>query len=121
MSTIDNNSLIKLLKYDQEIGSFVWLVKIGSANIGDSAGWVDRDGYHYIRINKSNYLAHRLACLYVTGSFPDNHIDHINHNRSDNRFINLREVKRADNQKNKSKNKNLFYRMCKWWLRMGDY
>jgi len=44
MSTIDNNSLIKLLKYDQEIGSFVWLVKIGSANIGDSAGWVDRDG-----------------------------------------------------------------------------
>ena len=59
-------------------------------------------GYHQIRIDQENYTAHRLACLYMTGSFPPLDIDHINGVRDDNRWINIRCVSRAVNHKNRA-------------------
>jgi hypothetical protein len=37
-------------------------------------------------------LAHRVAWFYITRRWPADQIDHANHNKADNRFINLREV-----------------------------
>ena len=64
------------------------------------AGWDDTDGYRRIEIAGISHLEHRLIWVYLTGFWPADQIDHINKNRSDNRFINLREVDNSENQKN---------------------
>ena len=73
-------------------GLFIGLEVAGSSN---------KDlGYRYVEISGVNYLEHRLVWVYVTGAWPLEQLDHINKNRCDNRFLNLREVNNSENQKN---------------------
>jgi len=53
-----------------------------------------------IMVCGTHYASHRLAWLYMTGSFPADQIDHINRNPRDNRFCNLREATQSQNQQN---------------------
>ena len=53
-----------------------------------------------------NYYAHRIIWLHYYGCWPKDQIDHINHDTTDNRIINLREVSQLENQKNRSHQKN---------------
>lgn len=92
--------LNKRLYYNPDTGNFRWL------NTGLIAGWSDKNGYRRIQISGKRYAAHRLAFLYVTGKFPNGQIDHINHDRSDNRFKNLRDVTPSENQRNRTLSKN---------------
>ena len=88
---ITQKELMALLNYDPDTGIFTWKVKRKSVNIGDVAGNAKKtDGYMRIKINGSQYYCHRLAWLYIHGSFPESQIDHINNDRSDNRISNLR-------------------------------
>jgi hypothetical protein len=60
-------------------------------------------------IFKKDYQAHRLAFLWMTGSFPASEVDHINGVRDDNRWGNLRAVtptQNAQNQRLPSNNKS---------------
>jgi len=80
-----------LLFYDEKTGLFTWKVKRGGkATIGRRAGGRDHYGYTVIRLDGVLYKAHRLAWLYKTGSWPEQNLDHINQNKSDNRLKNLR-------------------------------
>jgi hypothetical protein len=54
----------------------------------------------YISIDGKYQLAHRLAWMMVTGSEPNDDIDHVNGIRSDNRFANLRTATRGENMQN---------------------
>ena len=67
---------------------------------------VSKNGYVYIRINKKAYFAHRLAFLYMEGYLPENDVDHIDRNRSNNKWNNLREVSRRCNFQNKNVRKD---------------
>ena len=53
-----------------------------------------------IRLLDTKYYAHRLAWLYVHGEFPEDHTDHINGVKDDNRIVNLRAVTEVENGKN---------------------
>ena len=106
-----NQELVKdLFDYDSSTGIFYHAKNKGKAKKGEVAG-----GYHkhtkaiYLRINGKKELAHRIAWLYEYGLLPQNQLDHINHDRSDNRITNLREVTHSENMKNKSKYKNNQY------------
>ena len=66
------------------------------------AGCLRKDGYIVIRVKNVLYLAHRLAFFYMTGSWPKDQLDHINMNRSDNRWGNLREATNSQNMMNKN-------------------
>ena len=91
----------ELLSYDPETGVFKWKVRVSKkVRIGDIAGHARADGYCVIRIRGKFYLAHRLAHLMMTGSWPNGDIDHINGSTSDNCWVNLRDVSRRDNLKN---------------------
>lgn len=57
-------------------------------------------GYIVVRINKHTYGAHRIIWFMQTGQIPANEIDHINRNRSDNRWLNLREADKKEQQGN---------------------
>lgn len=64
------------------------------------AGTIAANGYLYISIDGRRYLASRLAWLYVTGRWPNALVDHINRDKLDNRFENLREATKAQNAHN---------------------
>lgn len=90
------------LHYNPETGIFTRLVnKRGCAKIGYIAGSFNKKSkYIEVRVNGKLYVAHRLAWLYMTGSFPKIFIDHINRIRHDNRWINLREADYTQNNQN---------------------
>jgi hypothetical protein len=99
--------LQKVLRYDPDTGIFTRQISTSAnARKGDAAGSADKDGYLVISIDHKPYRAHRLAFLYMTGSFPADQTDHINHDRSDNRWANLRPVTRAENARNVTLPKN---------------
>jgi hypothetical protein len=100
MSNIDCNHLHEFLEYQPDTGLFFWKKGIQGIKKGTKAGHLSKDGYVDIRIKHRLYPAHRIAWLMMTGSWPNNFIDHINRIKSDNRFINLREATKAQNSQN---------------------
>jgi hypothetical protein len=99
MKMITHKQLLESVHYDPETGIFIWLTKSTRAKAGDVAGCL-YNGYRFIKIMQKKYAAHRLAWFYVYGSWPDQDIDHINGDRSDNAIKNLRDVPRMINAQN---------------------
>nr|WP_274383193.1 HNH endonuclease [Cupriavidus gilardii] len=64
------------------------------------AGSPDKGGYLQIFFAGKNHKAHRLAWLYMTGSWPSSNIDHINGVPWDNRWANLRDTPQSVNAQN---------------------
>lgn len=94
--------LLAALDYDQSTGVFRWRLRTSTCvQIGDIAGTTAGNSYGYRRLRLDGYLgaAHQWAWYYVTGFWPSE-IDHLNGNRKDNRFANLREVGRTINAQN---------------------
>ena len=93
--------LKRQLHYNPETGIFTRLVSNTTwVKIGDITGSKTSDGYFCICVNKKVYRSHRLAWLYIYGSFPKTLIDHINMDRLDNRISNLREATYQQNSMN---------------------
>lgn len=105
---ISAEELRQLVHYDPDTGIFTWLQsKFQPYRIGKRAGSKMSNGYRRIFIGEKAVTEHRLAWLYMTGKWPQNHIDHINGDRTDNRFCNLRDVSRSTNLHNIARaNKN---------------
>jgi hypothetical protein len=97
---LDAATVRALLDYDPATGIFRWAVKTSNRRAGTLAGTLGRDGYVIICIKKRTYRAHRLAWLHITGSWPENQIDHKNRVRNDNRLCNLRDCSGTVNQHN---------------------
>lgn len=57
-------------------------------------------GYVRIWIDGKQVSAHRLAWLWMTGHWPTQDIDHVDGNRSNNAWWNLRQVDRSTNLEN---------------------
>jgi len=85
--------LREVLAYNPLTGEFLTLRPVAKGQSippGSSPGSVTKAGYLRITIDGKQYLAHRLAWLYVRGEFPTCLLDHKNTVRLDNRIDNLR-------------------------------
>lgn len=89
--------LREILDYDPLTGKFSRL----SAPKKDIGRIHKIRGYHEIYVEGRLRYAHRLAWLYMTGEWPKGLIDHIDHDKSNNRWNNLREANFVSNGQNR--------------------
>lgn len=108
----DADLLRQLFRYNPNSGSFTWQERPremfncdarwkgwNKRCAGKEAGVMDPIGYRKVTLFGRQWLAHRLIWKIVTGTEPDC-IDHINGDRGDNRFANLRDASFRENARN---------------------
>lgn len=87
MKPLTTEKLKELLLYDPVSGGFRWITP---DRFGRDAGRLHNG---YIRISLGSYgpiYAHRLAWLYMKGEMPAKFVDHVDCNRQNNAWSNLR-------------------------------
>lgn len=99
------------IKYDPDTGFFWWTRQKAHSQPGPARNmnapiWqLTKNKYLHVMFRFENknldFMLHRLAFLYMEGAFPPNFVDHINRDKSDNRWANLRHATASENGKNK--------------------
>lgn len=104
--------LARLLSYDKDSGELKWKPRPNArpewnTKYANKPAFTakHKTGYRWGSIGNRQYLAHRVAFALVTGEWPDV-IDHINGDRQDNRWPNLRNVSQVENCRNAKMSRN---------------
>ena len=94
--------LLNLFVYEPDTGLLRWRrrphVAAKRSPAGSIAGCIGTAGYWRVIVDGHYYYSHRLIWVMQTGSEPVDQIDHIDGDKTNNRWVNLRA---ADNGKNR--------------------
>lgn len=106
--------LLEALSYDETTGVFTWKqrplhhfknadsqARINKLFAGRVAGCVGPMGYVALGLKGITWRAHRLVWFYMTGIWPNHLIDHIDGDRTNNAWANLRRATARENQGNR--------------------
>lgn len=119
-STHTSDFLCKLLRYEPSTGKLFWrertaeVFRDGGHSAEHKCAWWNAqyagaeaftakngDGYFHGSIMSRPFLSHRVIWAMETGEWPVDQIDHIDHDRANNRMGNLREASNQKNSKNR--------------------
>jgi len=99
---VTKERLRELFDYSDETGLFTRLVSVArrpEARAGYVLNGCQNNGYMRVMVDGKSCLLHRLVFAYK-GIEINGQVDHINGDRQDNRFKNLRVVSHAENGRN---------------------
>lgn len=82
----------------------------GAVEVGQLAGAVSGKGYRRVMVQRKLYLVHRVLWLMRTGEWPEEELDHIDCDKTNNRQENLRKANQFQNQRNRGPNKDRCYK-----------
>ena len=87
---------------ENSISCLRWIKKVGfKVAVGDDAFTaLGRNGYRTGRLFGNQLYAHRVVWFLISGSWPENQIDHLDGDRKNNKKDNLRSVSQSINSKN---------------------
>jgi hypothetical protein len=101
ISNLTVKELRHALRYEPKTGRWFWKnPHYKRIKPGTETGKPNRGGCVTITYKGTQYIASRLAWLYMTGKWPTKDIDHKNRDRNDTRWRNLREATLAQNRAN---------------------
>lgn len=116
---IDIETLRELIAYDPLTGRLTWKARglhlcASDAHMrrwnvvygGTPALASKNGGYGRGHLFGGTYYAHRVAWALHHGEWPAGDVDHINHDRADNRICNLRDCSAKENKRNLSLYRN---------------
>lgn len=96
--------LCRRYSYDESTGVLTRAERRRSYPAGSRVGKIDHYGYlilTYVDGGTKRYIrAHRVIFKMMTGADPSGEVDHINGDRLDNRWVNLRDSTRLENRAN---------------------
>lgn len=91
----------ELWTYDRETGVLRWKTTTSTRHkAGSIAGYQNRQGYVVVGYGYRLWSAHRLAWLIETGAWPKGEVDHVDAEKANNRWANLRDVPKSLNGAN---------------------
>jgi hypothetical protein len=102
--------LNELFTYDAESGDLRWKSipkNFHRAKVGDLVGRVGTNhGYLVVGVDRDYFYVHRIIWKMMTGTEPQDQIDHIDGDRLNNRWANFREANNGQNRHNTKLAKN---------------
>jgi len=103
MQELTHSRVRERLDYDPKTGILSW--KKGTGRRGTlkngRAGTLNTKGYRQVHVDGKTYRAGRLIWFWMTGEWPTHLIDHINRDRGDDRWANLRQATHSENAINR--------------------
>lgn len=95
-----------LFEYNQHSGAFTRKEAVANQHEGDVVGCVGKRGYFVANIDGKIQYLHRVAWLYMTGTWPVGKLDHKNRVKTDNSWNNLRLASDSQNATNSNPRKS---------------
>lgn len=120
-ATLDAESARAALSYDPATGSLIWRRRSdvssrwNTKHAGKTAGFIMAGQYRMLTLHNKMLTAHRVIFLLQAGRWPAHQLDHINGDKQDNRWSNLREATPQENMWNRTprpQNKTGFRGVC---------
>ena len=101
VADLDVGELRSRVAYDPETGALTWAQRPAKGRrVGDALAMHDNgNGYMYTRVDRVGVAVHRLAFAVQMGRWPVE-VDHVNGDKADNCWANLREADRSTNEAN---------------------
>lgn len=93
MVGVSQDELKSFLHYSPQTGVFTYTKGFRKGLV---AGWTNNEGYLNIKYKQKIYKLHRLAYVYLGQDLP-NEIDHIDRDKTNNAWVNLRPCSKSEN------------------------
>lgn len=106
--------------YDDE-GIVRWKKSRRGVKALSRAGYFNNFGTLIIKYNGMVFIGYRIIWALINGEWPDDEIDHIDGDRTNNKIENLRSVTHSINMRNRKLHKNNKSGICGVYLEQGRW